>query len=242
MEREVKIRTRDKKWIYGMLRGSVRRPVIVFVHGLTGHMDEHAFYDGVRFFERHGFSSFRFNLYDWRKGARRLSQCTLRVHACDLDRVIEYLRRRGARRVFVVGHSYGGPTILLSKQKWYDGVVLWDPSIGVHRFFRKALYVRSLGAYVERWGVDVVLGRAFIREAQALTSTKLLDAIRTIHAPIKIITAGKGMLVRGCQRYYAAANPPKTLVIIRGADHNFNFEGNQEALFRETLAWLKRWA
>lgn len=224
-----------------MLRGSMRRPVIVFVHGLTGHMDEHIYYDGVRFFERHGFSSFRFNLYDWRKSARRLLRCTLQTHERDLDRVIAYLRAHGADRVFVIGHSYGGPTILLSKKKRYDGVVLWDPSIGVHRFFRKARYVRTLRAYVERWGVDVLLGRPFIREATALTNARLLVAIRSIHVPVKIVVAGRGILVRGCRKYYVAANSPKALAIIRGADHNFNYEGNQEALFRETLVWLKRW-
>lgn len=242
MEREVKIRTRDGKTIYGMLRGNLRRPVIVFVHGLTGHMDEHTYYDGVRFFERHGFSSFRFNLYDWRKGARLLHECTLQTHADDLDRIIEWLRDHSARKVFVIGHSYGGPTILRSRRRNFDAVVLWDPSYGHSLTFTGAKYVKGLKGSIAIWGIGYLIGNAMVREARQMTARKSEGLIRGIHVPIKIIAAGKGELLKGSKRYYAAANPPKAFAIIRGADHNFNYEGNQESLFRETLAWLKCWS
>lgn len=241
MEREVKIKTSDGKNIYGLLRGSARRPVVVFVHGFTGDMNEHIFYNGARFFERHGFSSFRFNLYDWRRGARKLHECTLETHAADIDRVIEYLRRKGARKVFVVGHSYGGPTILMSKKKNYDAVALWDASYGRSVMFLHAKAMRELKAYYEIWGYGIIIGKKMVEFGKRMTPKKSDALIKTVRVPIKIIVVERGDLVRGGKRYYRAAHPPKAFAIIPGADHNFSFEGNEEALFGETLDWLREW-
>ncbi|MBI2551705.1 alpha/beta fold hydrolase [Candidatus Uhrbacteria bacterium] len=241
MEQEVKIKTKDGKTIYGFLRGSVRKPVVVFVHGLLGSMHQHIFYNGARFFERHGFSSFRFNLYDWRRGARKLHECTLEVHAADLDLVIEYLRSKGARKVFAVGHSYGGPTILMSKKKQYDAVVLWDSSYGQSVTFKKARYLKELDAYMETWSHRIIFGKKMAKEANQITPAKSRALIQELRIPVKIVVAEKGILVKGGKQYFSAANSPKSFAIVKGADHSFNRAGNEEALFRETLVWLRKW-
>jgi pimeloyl-ACP methyl ester carboxylesterase len=113
MERNVRMAIpKTTLHINGKLRGSWHRPVIVFVHGLCCDMDEHIFYNGARWFERRGYATFRFNLYDWQPGTRKLKDCTIKTQADDLDLVVRYLRKNGAKTVHVVGHSYGGPTIL----------------------------------------------------------------------------------------------------------------------------------
>lgn len=128
MESNLKIATADGKVIYGRLRETSSQQLVIFVHGLGGRMDQHIYYNGARFLEKRNISSFRFNLYSWEKDARNLSECTIETHANDLDTVIGYFRKQGANKIIVVGHSFGGPTILLSKKKDYDLVILWDPS------------------------------------------------------------------------------------------------------------------
>lgn len=45
-----------EKNIYGVLRGgSLSKPLIIFVHGLSGYKNEHIYYNGSRFFEKHGY-------------------------------------------------------------------------------------------------------------------------------------------------------------------------------------------
>ena len=239
MEQELKIKTADGKYIYGKLRGSLKRPLIVFVHGMTGHMDEHIFFNGARYVEKKGFSSFRFNLYDWRKGARKLANCTIAIHARDLDKVIEYFRRRGSQKVFVVGHSYGGPTILSSHKKQFDAAVLWDPT-SYFSWVGKARLVKPLNKYLigEDWGFEFVLGPRLIQEAERIDIHKL---IRKISRPIKIILAGKNLLLKPGKKLYTSAHAPKALKIIPGATHTFDEDGAEEKLFRETYDWLKRW-
>src|SRR5690348_12972313 len=109
MEQAIKIKIPGtKKTMRGILRGSLTQPLVVFVHGLTGKMNEHIFFNGARFLEEHGYASFRFELYDFYADSRKLGECTIQTHADDLDTVVAYFRKRGAKHIFVVGHSYGG--------------------------------------------------------------------------------------------------------------------------------------
>ncbi|MEK7649751.1 MAG: DUF1749 domain-containing protein [Patescibacteria group bacterium] len=238
MEKNLRLKTKDKKIIYAKLRGSLNKPTIVLVHGLTGHMDEAMHYNAARFFEKNGFSVFRFNLYDWQKGARNLGECTLKIHGQDIDTVVDYLRKNGAKKIFVVGHSYGAPSILSSAKKDFDGVIFWDGSYMpvIVKFFYGCKFIKAINGRILNEGFEVVLREELIRESKTVDS---LDLIKKIQAPIKIILAGKGVLIGGGKKMYKSANNPKSLSVIKGAGHNFAEEGKQEELFKVTLAWLK---
>lgn len=113
MEQFLTIPTADNKKIYGRLRGSLDKSLVIFVHGLGGRMDQHIYYNGARFLEENGISSFRFNLYMDAPRARNLSYCTLQNHSLDFDTVCSYFRQKGVKKIIAVGHSLGGPTIIL---------------------------------------------------------------------------------------------------------------------------------
>ena len=237
MERTFTLRTRGRKVIYGKIRGSLHRPVVVLVHGLSGHMDEALHYNAARFFEQHGFTSVRFNLYSWEPGGRKLAQCTLKIHARDLDAVVTWLRRRGAKWVYVVGHSYGAPTILHSQQKQFDGVVFWDGSYGtISRYLLKLLKVPGFPARVMDGGYGVLVGERMVQESTKVDSLAL---VRKLRVPMGFFYAGKGRIQAGGRAMYRAARGPKVFKVIPGAGHNFSEDGKQEQLFRATLAWLK---
>lgn len=239
MEQLIKIPTSDNKIIYGRLRGLLDKPLVIFVHGLGGRMDQHIYYNGVRFLEKNNISSFRFNLYSWEDDARNLSDCTIEIHSNDLDAVISYFRKKGVKKIFVVGHSFGGPTILLSKHKDFNGVILWDPSYGEPKSFQDTKYLESLKMYRARWEFDVLLNKEMIEEGEGLKE-KEERAIEEIHVPIKIITAGDSFLQDGGEKYYQLANEPKKLVVIKGAGHTFDEDGAEGELFQETLEWIQR--
>lgn len=240
MEKVLKIPTSYHKVIYGRLRGSLDQPLVVFVHGLGGLMDQHIYYNGSRFLEAHNISSFRFNLYGWEKDARKLTDCTLETHSNDLDKVIAHFRNKDVKKIFVVGHSFGGPTILLSKNKGFDGVILWDPSYGYPMSFKGAKYINSLKVYRTTWNFDVLISKKMIKESKTLKE-KEEKVIKELDIPIKIINAGNSFLLEGGKRYYELANEPKDRVIINGADHTFNEDGVEEKLFKETLEWVKKY-
>lgn len=241
MEQLIKIPTSNKKIIYGIFRGSLSQPLVVFVHGLGGIMNQHIYYNGARFLERNGISSFRFNLYGWEKDSRNLIECTVDTHSFDLDKIIEYFRKKRVKKIFVVGHSFGGPTILLSKNKDFDGIILWEPSYDEPKSFEEFEYVPALDLYKVRWGIDVLIGKKMF-EAKGTLRDREERGIKEITVPIKIIVAGRGFLVRGGKRYYALANEPKAHVVVENADHLFDIDGVEEELFKETLSWIKKFS
>lgn len=240
MEQELRIPIpKTKKFINAKIFGPLDRPFVVFVHGLAGHMDEHLFYNGARFFDKHGFSSLRFNLYDWQDDARQLIDCTLETHAQDLDTATAHLRKQNVKKIIVVGHSYGGPTVLLSKRKDFDAAVLWDPSNDAYeKMFKNDKYIKKINLYRVEGGYEVLVGKEMHEESKEIDWDNL---IQHIHVPIKIICAGKGTLIEDGKRYFSQANEPKEFTIIEGAAHNFFEEGALEKLLNETLSWTKKY-
>ena len=241
MESNFKISTLDGKMIYGKFRGPTEQTLVVFVHGLGGRMDQHIYYNGARFLEKHNISSFRFNLYSWEKDGRNLSDCTIETHSSDLDMVINHFRQQGVKKIFVIGHSFGGPTILLSKNKDFNGVIFWDPSYAKPLSFEDTEYVECLDMYKGKWEFEILFNKKMVEEGKTLKEREEV-AIQDIKVPIKIITAGNGFLIGGGKRYFELANEPKEHVIIEGARHGFDEDGIEEKLFKETLSWINKYS
>jgi dienelactone hydrolase len=234
----------DKKYaIHGRFTGSLKQPLFIVVHGLPCSMNETLYEIATQWFSEHGYATFRFNLYDWRKGSRQLVDSTPKTHAADLDAIVCYFRKRGVKKIFVAGHSFGGLTILLSKQQNFDAAVLWDPSYE-SSFVKKKYgapggrFVKAVNGYVMKWGMNVIIGKKMAREVDELQWNRLTP---DFHVPLKIIVAGKGVLRKGANRYFKDANEPKSLDIIKGATHYFDDElGMREELYRLTKTWFDR--
>lgn len=244
MEKSLNFRTKDGYKIYGTLNTGRKRSksVVIFVHGLTGHRNERHFYNAARFFPAKGFDTYRFDLYSGSKGGRSLSDCTVRIHASDLEIVMMHLGKEYPR-MHVVGHSLGGPTIVLTDISRVSSIVLWDPSDmpgladiveGQERTLKKN---KISGRYVVDWGVEYILGKKMAEEFKTLRPAPL---VTNIEKPIKIIAAQYGN-PRGSRAYFKYANKPKELLVIDKASHYFDEEGKQERLFKETLSWVKKW-
>src|SRR4051812_13616646 len=105
MEEPVRIEREDGKAIYGLLREVPDAPIVVSLHGITGHMNQHLHYLAARRFEWAKLTSFRFDFYGEEGDARRLIDCTPQLHADDIDAVIAYLSDRfPSKRIALVGH------------------------------------------------------------------------------------------------------------------------------------------
>lgn len=233
-EKIVRIPVGGGKSVKGYLRGPLTKPLVIFVHGLTGDPNEHQFYNGARYLEKRGFSSFRYYVYD----SRPLVKATLKTHAVDFDAVVKYFRKRIKRKIFAVGHSYGGATILLAKEKDLDGAVLWDPSYKT----RKIALIRSMSkyepkfnAYRLRWYVDYLLGKPMVDVDAAVEWNELG---KDVTFPLKVVIAGNGVLKQS-KKYAENAQGKSTVEVVPGAGHNFNEDGAAEKLFRATEAWLR---
>ncbi|MBI1972529.1 alpha/beta hydrolase [Candidatus Woesearchaeota archaeon] len=244
MEKSVRILTNNGHHIYGTLTYKTPRikKVIVIVHGFSGHQDEHPYYSGAKYFVKRGFAVCRFGLYGWKKKARKLDETTIAINTQDTNRVIEYLKRKGYTKIFVIGHSLSGLSTLLVNTKRVDGIILWDPTSD--KMLRKKQkwikYNKRIKKYILYAGIKFLMGKKMYDEWKNFPNT--LKIFKQTQKPILIIAAGKGILVKRCQQYYKSANQPKKLVIIKDAGHIFSEEGAEEKLFKETLKWCRKFS
>lgn len=226
--------------IYGALSGSLKKPLVIIVHGLPGSMDNSLYIRACKWFTEHGYSTYRFNLYGPERNARQLMDCTLATHANDLDAVIRHFRRKGVETIFVIGHSFGGPTIFSSINQDFDGVALWDPTYNfsftkIHGV-KPPIYVKELNGYVMQWGDNIVIGKGMVDEINAFPWRSIA---KQFTPPFKIFVAGDGVL-HSAKNYLSSSGPRNEMAIIKNAAHEFNDDRSQERLFRATDTWFKK--
>jgi len=241
METQVSIETTGDHHINGTLRYRDERPnrVVVFVHGLTGHSNELIHWLGADFFNRNGYAALRFDLYSGLEGARRFEETSVSDHAEDLNRILQYCFDEGFETVYLVGHSLGGPVVLLSDTSKVSAISLWDPT------YDTRLLVESSSNYDERvkgrfigWGIRQIWGTRMPEEL--LNFPDCGELISKVTQPIQIISAENGEKDANPLRYYDRANEPKAKATIPGSSHCFVEEGVPEKLFQKTLEWFSQ--
>lgn len=246
-ETKIDIELSDGKKINGILRGSLTdgSPVVVMMHGRPGQANELLQYLGARYLREQDISSLRLNMYDFGDKYRSILECALDTHISDFDTVINYLRGQKVKKIFAIGHSYGGITILGSESV-LDGAVLWDPTHGLAfqdpEFDSPDFPEKTLG--------DVVVGTGgcgyIFSLAQKQYDKKLgdnTDWAANKKYPIKFILAAAGPLAKYARRYYEVASEPKEVMDIKDAHHQFE-DSDQvvERLFQETTEWIKKFS
>lgn len=242
MEKKIKIKLSKKFSLYGKFSGSFSQPLFIIVHGFSGNMDEEFYQSATYWFGKHGFSTFRFNLYSYQKDARQLMECTLKTHGADIDAIIRYFKKKGIKRVFIAGHSFGGLTIFFSHNQDFNGALLWDPSYKIS--FTKATYgfpggkyIKKINGYLMKWGINLIIGKEMAKEVDSLQWDSLT---KNFKVPFKIILAGKGAL-KGAKKYLNRAKVEKDLMIIKEATHYFNDQkGMREKIFKASERWFKK--
>lgn len=250
--------------LYGELRvpGVVPAPVVLVCHG----MDVRGSY-GLRIYGGlaeeacgAGFVSLVFDFrgvgrsggaFDYGFGEQEDVRCAL-----------DYLASRPevvSGEVFVVGHSLGGAVSLYAVRgdKRVKGLVLWSTpknhEYNVKKFIKRERGALGLLAFrivsrldgvfdvsrvyrLEVFGVD--LRPDLVREK--LMRLDECDAASRLHGIPLLIVIGQSDVIVGvdeAEAVYRSANEPKTLVVIRSADHVYR--GKEQQLISETLKWIE---
>jgi len=243
MERRVALKAPDGKTIYSWLNSRDQgrnKTVALFVHGLTGHPFEHALLQAAHTFPQEGVDTCRVALYADEPNARRLHDCTITTHAQDTTRVVAYLKRAYSQ-IALVGHSLGSPSILMADTSQVDSIVLWDPSYLApkHRPHWPTVTYQKKRYLLMEWEVATLLNPAMFKEWCEFDGSQELPLVAKLNKPLKVIAAGKGVLLPGSRDYVRTSTAPAELYIIEHAGHCFTEEGATDTLLRETLAWIQ---
>jgi pimeloyl-ACP methyl ester carboxylesterase len=240
MQKQIIIKTKDKKnSIYGVLDYKAKKDkLIIFVHGLTGNKNEHQFFNAAKYFTAKGFAVFRFDLYSGEKGARKLDDCAIETHVSDLNEVIKHFIKE-YKKIYLVGHSLGGPVILQADLKLITKIVLWDPSVNLGEEDEDDDWLRfdkKINAYIASWGASYLLNKKLIEEWRNLDYRQWFG---NCDIPLKVVCAGQGTNKNIWKKIIKNFKPANKLTIIKGASHTFDELGAEEMLFKETLIWFR---
>ncbi len=202
-------------------------------------MEHHLFFNSARWFEKKGYTTFRFNLYDWQPGTRKLKECTIKTHATDIDTVLDYFKNKGVKKIHLIGHSYGGPSILTTKNRDIQNVTLWDPTALPTFKPYGAEQNRFDNSYILPGAYEVLVSEKMFLENEKLNTPSLLEKYTV---PTKILCAEKSPLTPIWTNVFKThANKDHGFSTIKGATHCFDEDGTEEKLFQETYRWIKKY-
>ena len=223
--------------LYGTYLAADGAPLVVLVHGLTGHSNEAMHYLARRRLHAEGYAVLGLDLYGSDPGTRRLTDCTTSTHARDLVAVLDAMRTRCPKvQVVVVGHSLGGLTGLMATG--YDALVLWDAAHTSGLLSLQNLeYVEELQLHRWRQRIDHLLNPAMIEQLRTLDSDALVGQVRV---PLLVVSAGDPGRPELSRRYVEHAGGPAELRVVEDADHGFLRGESLTTLLDLTCDWLRR--
>lgn len=227
----------DGKKLYGILQAvdNAEAPVVVFIHGLAGHMREKPIKFSAYAAVEAGLTALRLNLYGAEPDSRKLIDCTVDTHIADVSQVLEQIRSSG-RRVAVVGHSLGALVIQRLDRSLFDVAVLWDPVDVATEDFSQWPDVsldETTGNWSLNWTADLSVTPAFYDSWWNSQPDN-----HDLQCSTKVICGGASNLQAECERYAKAQSSESELVTIDAADHHFSSREATERLYAETTSWL----
>ncbi len=234
MEEFLTVDSDDGHLIYGTLNSYEKKKdkLIIFVHGLSGNQHEHQYFNAVPFFCSRGYDVFRFNLYDSEDRARQLSECSISIHARDVNSVVENFKDK-YDELFLVGHSFGCLAIMNANLEPIRKIIYWDPTCGFKSLEDKSItYDGSSGLYTLHWGIEMLANEELIREWKETSNVK--EYARRLKGDCNFIFSSNKRFETG--KDYVDGYK---FIVIGGASHRFIEEGTLDKLFEETLKFLE---
>ena len=240
MEEQINIPLSDGKKVYGVINKTINETdkLVIFVHGFTGHPNEHFLYNAAKFFTNKGLDTFRFSFYSDNTDARKLTETSFSEHIKDLEVVTNYFKDQYTS-IYLVGHSLGAEVIIYSSADDYQAVVLWEPARDVKDLCLDLEFNKEIDCYIEHSNVDILVGKNFVTDAENLPT--ITPVIKSFNKPIKIIGAELAGAKIAEELYFNNANNPKEIYIIKNSGHTFDENGAEEELFRETFDWMGKY-
>jgi len=214
---------------------------ILYVHGLGGGIADVAATIMASQLPQRGYDVIRFGLYSWRDGARCLTNCTLATHAQDVDTVASHVAPN-YDKIYACGHSYGAPSLMLSRLRNFAAISLWDPTYIPKETVADSTFLRVLGdayAYIGS-GTEIVLSHDFVEESRLFDEKRAIELSKACTTPMQVIHAGEGYWLRqhGAKSYHSNAAGLTDYHVIQGSVHCFDEEGTTQPLIDYTKTWF----
>jgi len=244
MEEQFKIPTGDGLNIYGVKNHCDRyqNSAIIIVHGMAGHIYEHMHKFVADEFENR-YDVYRFNFYSANRDARKLIDCDLSTHVKDFETVLKFVSE-GYKRVYLIGHSYGGPVIMNSKlNDKVKAASLIDPSFALDSFGDWES-VQAMGGrkfYIMPTATHMLVNESMYKDIKKITRDYCIDIGSKFTKPLQIIHGTKDMFGHYDASYNLKCPMANVREYIEDAKHNFSNEDFCTELVERLGSWINHW-
>lgn len=226
--------------------GKEKLPLVIVLHGFTGHMDEVQLVALAETMRSLGCATLRLDLYGHGQSGGSFREHTILKWVNNALRVIDYARGLDfVEGLYLCGHSQGGLTAMLAagmKADALDGLLLLSPATMIPDLARAGVDLagssfdpRHVPETLSTWD-GLILDGNYARVAQTIRVEPAIDAY---DGPVLLVQGTADETVpRACAEQAAARYRDCQLVWLPEDDHCYNF---QLPLARKAVAdWLGR--
>ena len=221
-----------------------KTPLVVLLHGFTGHKDEAHIVGVSRAMNRAGYATLRADLYGHGKSGGEFRRHTLYKWLTNAMTLVDYARSLPwAGDIFLCGHSQGGLTAMLAAAMERDrirGLIALSPAAMIPEGARKGelLGIRFDPEHVPdalpAWG-GLTLDGNYVRVAQTI---HVEEAVARYRGPVLLVHGDRDEAVPPkCSEDAAAGYADAKLVLIPGDDHCYS--RHLDAVEKTVTDWLR---
>jgi uncharacterized protein len=242
--------------IIEMPAGAGPYPAVVLCHGFTGWMNEPRWPKLSQALAKAGYAVLRFDFTGNGDSEGQLSEGTVAQEVDDLKAALDFLGRKNfidKERIGVVGHNLGGSIALITagtdpRIKAVAGLstlVLYE-NYAKHSFApfmaelaRNRYFMYNKIHYDGRVRVHKIT-KSFV---ESLQGTNLEAEVKKVTQPIMFVygTADEtNQAPELIEKLFSAANEPKFIEFIDGADHNFTRKQHEEEAITKTVLFFRQ--
>ena len=219
-----------------------RCPMVIVIHGFTGHMEERHITAVAKTFNESGFATLRVDMYGHGHSDGKFENHTLYKWLTNALTVIDYARGLDfVSDLYLCGHSQGGMTVMLAGAMKHDvirGIIPLSPAWMIPEAARNGTLLGQnfdpdhIPDMLPAWG-DRGLGGNYVRVAQTI---HVEEAIDRYSGPVLIVHGDQDeavpveYAVRAARRYRNCS-----LVLIPGDTHCYDHHLDQ------VLTAVKEW-
>ncbi len=199
---------------------------VITCHGLLSSKNSEKYLRVAQRFCGEVMAVFRFDFRGCGESYGRMEETTLTGRIEDLKAALELVAGMGFRRIGVMGSSLGGCVSILTavEDKRIKALAVWATPSNLEETFSR----ETLGDF-----------QKLLEDAKKYDVVK---AVGVIGCPIIIIHGSLDTLVptHHAKTLYENAKEPKSLHIIKGANHTFTNKNHREKAIELTLNWFKK--
>ena len=211
-----------------------KHPLVIVIHGFTGHMEERHIVAVSQTLNEIGFATLRVDMYGHGKSGGRFEDHTLYKWLSNALTVIDYARALDfVTDLYLCGHSQGGMTVMLAGAMKHDvikGIIPLSPAWMIPEEARKGTLLGldfdpdHIPEVLPAWG-DRGLNGNYVRVAQTI---HVEDAIDRYDGPVLIVHGDEDEAVPVAYGVKAAERYKNCdLVLIPGDTHCYDHHLDQ---------------